>query len=127
MIFFKTIGLYIVGPEIKEDFFCGSEVTVVTANVYYEDTNAERMVPSEISILKFSVARGIYDQRHFILGFGKHDLPNEVCMKEAVENGVFYFSGFAFSYLILIFFVVWLICSVFHALFFTDYLNVFFV
>ncbi|VDK66353.1 unnamed protein product [Onchocerca ochengi] len=59
---------------------------VVTANVYYEDSSKKQMIPSEISILKFSIKRGIYDHRHYILGFAESGIIFEDCKTEAEEN-----------------------------------------
>uniref|UniRef100_A0A915PZ16 HMG box domain-containing protein n=1 Tax=Setaria digitata TaxID=48799 RepID=A0A915PZ16_9BILA len=71
---------------IKEDFFCGSEVTIATVNVYYEDNANERMIPSEISVLKCSIKHGIYDHRHYILGFAECEELCASLKKEAQEN-----------------------------------------
>lgn len=60
----------------------------MTANVYYEDSSNERVVPSEISILKFSIRRGIYDYRHYILGFAENGILHENFKAEAEENGM---------------------------------------
>ncbi|VDN31182.1 unnamed protein product [Gongylonema pulchrum] len=68
------------------DFFLSNEVTIATANVYYEDASSERVVPSEISLLKFSIDRGIFEQRHYILAYDEPEMPSEACRKEAVEN-----------------------------------------
>ncbi|MCP9262344.1 hypothetical protein DINM_005617 [Dirofilaria immitis] len=59
---------------------------VVMANVYYEDSYNERMIPSEISVLKFSIKHGIYDHRHYILGFAKNGIVHENSKTEAEEN-----------------------------------------
>ncbi|KAM3718706.1 Protein maelstrom [Dirofilaria immitis] len=72
--------------ESKKDFFYESEIIVVMANVYYEDSYNERMIPSEISVLKFSIKHGIYDHRHYILGFAKNGIVHENSKTEAEEN-----------------------------------------
>ncbi|EFO15905.2 hypothetical protein LOAG_12603 [Loa loa] len=71
--------------ESMKDFFYEAEIIVVTANVYCEDSSNERMVPSEISILKFSIKHGIHDQRHYILGFAERELC-ENSKAKAKEN-----------------------------------------
>ncbi|VDN82426.1 unnamed protein product [Brugia pahangi] len=70
----------------KKDFFIKSEIIIVTANIYYEDSSNKRMIPSEISILKFSLNRGIYGKRHYILGFARNGISCENNKVEAEEN-----------------------------------------
>uniref|UniRef100_A0AAF5PYX8 Maelstrom domain-containing protein n=1 Tax=Wuchereria bancrofti TaxID=6293 RepID=A0AAF5PYX8_WUCBA len=72
--------------ESKKDFFYETEIIIVTANIYYEDSSSKRMIPSEISILKFSLNRGIYGKRHYILGFAKNGILCENNKVEAEEN-----------------------------------------
>ncbi|CAG9536549.1 unnamed protein product [Cercopithifilaria johnstoni] len=69
--------------ESREEFFRDSEIIIVTVNVYYEDSLNERVIPSEISILKFSIKRGIYDHRHYILGFGENRI---LCKNSKIET-----------------------------------------
>lgn len=68
---------------------------LVTANVYYEDSPNKRMIPSEISILKFSIGRGIYDQRHYILGFPENEVLYGNSKAKAEQNGMLF--GFVFT------------------------------
>ncbi|VBB30514.1 unnamed protein product [Acanthocheilonema viteae] len=72
--------------ESKKKFFYESEIIFVTANVYYEDSSNERLIPSEISILKFSIRRGIYDHRHYVLGFAENGILCKNSEVEAEEN-----------------------------------------
>ncbi|VDK86606.1 unnamed protein product [Litomosoides sigmodontis] len=72
--------------ESKKEFFRECEVVLVTASAYYEDSSNRRIMPSEISILKFSIGRGIYDHRHYILGFAENGILNENVKAEVEEN-----------------------------------------
>uniref|UniRef100_A0A0R3RGG3 HMG box domain-containing protein n=1 Tax=Elaeophora elaphi TaxID=1147741 RepID=A0A0R3RGG3_9BILA len=70
----------------KKEFFHESEIILATVNVYYEDNLNEQMIPSEISILKCSIKRGIYDHRHYILGFAKNGILCKNYEAEAEKN-----------------------------------------
>lgn len=88
----KCQYFYVADLKSKKEFFHESEIIFVTASVYYQDSSNRTMVPSEISILKFSIRRGIYDHRHYILGFAENRIQCTNPKAEAEENGIFHRS-----------------------------------
>lgn len=72
---------------MRDMFFISKELILAAANVYYEDD--ERMVPSELALLKFDIAHGPIEQRSYVFRLKDHKMPNELCARDALENGMF--------------------------------------
>lgn len=58
---------------------------IAAVNLYYQD--GQRMIPSEISLVKFNIRDGFEDQRNFILALPYDYIPPEYCEDDAVYNG----------------------------------------
>lgn len=66
------------------NYFIDKELCVATVNIYYEDE--ERILPSELSLLKFSIRKGIFAQKNIIIGLTDYKFPNEMCEQDAKEQ-----------------------------------------
>lgn len=70
--------------DYKKAFFLDKPMWIAAVNLYYQD--GQRMIPSEISLVKFNIRDGFEDQRNFILALPYDYIPPEYCEDDAVYN-----------------------------------------
>uniref|UniRef100_A0A915ARP7 HMG box domain-containing protein n=1 Tax=Parascaris univalens TaxID=6257 RepID=A0A915ARP7_PARUN len=70
--------------DYKRAFFLDKPMWLATVNLYCEDDR--RMIPSEISLVKFSIRDGFDEQRNFILALPNGYIPPKYCEDETLYN-----------------------------------------